>query len=256
MDEYTKCIVNIQLGGGDMKDDKGITLKEAIKLYYGEIDLTDTEKEEIDERLRKIEESGFLERCKEVARQKQEERKKKFVHIGRWCISKVACLIISVIIVGILGVGAYAAVRSNIKGIEVDKNGDHSEVNVDYNDGSKGEVLTVIDDYYRPLWVPEGFHIASESKRDRMYNIIYLSDDSNDRIHYSQSLSDVNFYYGAEDGKHEIISFENYSGEFIEDEDDNYLIVTDGTYVYSLIGNADKDTFIKMMQNMISDISS
>ena len=46
MDEYTKSIENIQLGGGDMKDDKGITLKEAIKLYYGEIDLTDTEKEE------------------------------------------------------------------------------------------------------------------------------------------------------------------------------------------------------------------
>ena len=59
MREYTKCIENIQQGGSDMKEDKGITLKEAIKLYYGEIDLTDTEKEEIDERLRKIEESGF-----------------------------------------------------------------------------------------------------------------------------------------------------------------------------------------------------
>ena len=235
-----------------MRNENGESLEDLVKLYYGETNLTDEEAKEVDDMLREVEESGFLEKCREVAKEKE----RKTIRIGRFRLSKVVCIILVVCIIISLGGYAYAAVLSHINNIEVVDKGDHAEVNVDYNDGSKGEVLTVIDDYYRPLWVPEGFHIASESKRDRMYNIIYLSDDSNDRIHYSQSLSDVNFYYGAEDGKHEIISFENYSGEFIEDEDDNYLIVTDGTYVYSLIGNADKDTFIKMMQNMISDISS
>jgi len=235
-----------------MRNENGESLEDLVKLYYGETNLTEEEAKEVDDMLREVEESGFLEKCREVAKEKE----RKTIRIGRFRLSKVVCIILVVCIITSLGGYAYAAVLSHIKNIEVVDKGDHAEVNADYNDGSKGEVLTVIDDYYRPLWVPEGFHIASESKRDRMYNIIYLSDDSNDRIHYSQSLSDVNFYYGAEDGKHEIISFENYSGEFIEDEDDNYLIVTDGTYVYSLIGNADKDTFIKMMQNMISDISS
>ena len=55
MEEYTKSIENIQMGG-DMKDDKGITLKEAIRLYYGEVDLTDAEKEDVEKLLEKIEE--------------------------------------------------------------------------------------------------------------------------------------------------------------------------------------------------------
>ncbi len=250
MDGYTKCIENIQLWGGDMKDDKGITLKEAIKLYYGEIDLTDTEKEEIDERLRKIEESGFLEKCKEVARQKQEERKKKFVHIGRWCISKVACLIISVIIVGVLGVGVYAAVRSNIMGIEVDKNGDHSEVVVDYND-STGETLSVIKDYYLPIWVPEGYRLETEYKlNERHYKVTFVNDDDEDRIDYNQYLPIVNIYYGAEEGSHENVSFGRYTGEFIDSQSTHFLIVTDGIYLYSIISEKiDKETMMKMLGN-------
>lgn len=228
-----------------MRNENGESLEDLVKLYYGETNLTEEEARKVDEMLQNVEESGFLEKCREVAKEKE----KKTVRIGRFRFSKVACIIIVICIITSLGGYAYAAVLNHIKSIEVVDKGDHYEVNVDYNDdGSKGKAMTVIDDYYKPLWVPDGFHIVSESKRDRMYNIVYLSDINNDRIDYAQLLSDVKTYYGAENGIHENISFEDYNGEFVETEEENYLIVTDGNYIYSLIGNFDKDTFIKMLQ--------
>lgn len=228
-----------------MRNENGESLEDLVKLYYGETNLTEEEAWKVDEMLQNVEESGFLEKCREVAKEKE----KKTVRIGRFRFSKVACIIIVICIITSLGGNAYAAVLNHIKSIEVVDKEDHYEVNVDYNDdGSKGKAMTVIDDYYKPLWVPDGFHIVSESKRDRMYNIVYLSDINNDRIDYAQLLSDVKTYYGAENGTHENISFEDYNGEFVETEEENYLIVTDGNYIYSLIGNFDKDTFIKMLQ--------
>ncbi|MBR5177419.1 MAG: DUF4367 domain-containing protein [Lachnospiraceae bacterium] len=233
-----------------MKENEGITLKEAIKLYYGEVTLSEEEEREVDEMLREIEESGFLEKCKEVARQKQKEREKKFVHIGRWCISKAACLIIAVLIVGLLGGTAYAAVRSHIREIEVNVNGDHSEVEVHYND-STDETLSVIKDYYLPIWVPEGYWLEAEYRlNERHYKVTYVNEDDEDRINYNQYLPAVNIYYGAEEGIHENVSFGKYTGEYIDSQSTHYLIVTDGTYLYSIISKKiDKETMMKMIGN-------
>lgn len=249
MDEYTKSIENIQLGGGDMKDDKGITLKEAIKLYYGEIDLTDTEKEEIDERLRKIEESGFLEKCKEIAREKERERERKIIHIGRLKISRVAGLIFLVCFISVFGVTAYAAVMSHIREIEVNEMGDHSEVAVEYNPENEEE-LSAIETYYKPVWVPDGYYLESEREYKEKYTITYAEEESDDIIDYKQYLPFINSYYGAEEGIHENISFGKYTGEYIDSDSTHYLIVTDGTYLYSIISEKiDKETMIKMLGN-------
>ena len=44
--------------------------------------------------------------------------------------------------------------------------------------------------------------------------------------------------------------FGKYTGEFIETEDGNYLIVTDGTYLYSLIGNVDYEVMKKIISSI------
>ena len=41
-----------------------------------------------------------------------------------------------------------------------------------------------------------------------------------------------------------------YTGEFIETEESNYLIVTDGIYLYSLIGNVDYETMEKIISSI------
>ena len=247
MKKYTDSIVKYTEGGG-MKNDEGITLKEAVKLYYGDVSLSEEEEKEVDEMLREIEESGFLEKCKEVARQKQKERDKKFVHIGHWCISKVACLIIAVIIVGVLGGTAYAAVRSHIRSIQVEDKENHSEIDVDYNDF--GSSLSVIEDYYTPNWIPEGYYIESEEKFELEYDIVYINDQG-DRIFYDQYLPILKAHYSTENFEKEEIQFDEYSGWYAETSTDKYLIVTDGTYLYSLIdiaGNVHKQDLIKMLK--------
>ena len=246
MKKYTDSVSKYTTRGV-MKNDEGITLKEAVKLYYGEVSLSEEEEKEVDEMLREIEESGFLEKCKEVARQKQKERDKKFVHIGHWCISKVACLIIAVIIVGVLGGTAYAAVRSHIREIEVEEMGDHSEVKVGYNyeneDGS-----SVIETFYKPVWIPDGYQIQSEIENNIKYTITYVNDESGDILIYDQYTPSLRMHYGAENSIHENVSFGKYWGEYIVDESDRYLVVTDGTYLYDVISeNITKETMIKML---------
>ena len=240
-----------------MKEDKGITLKEAIKLYYGEIDLTDTEKEEIDERLRKIEESGFLERCKEVARQSEKKR----IHIGRFCISKVACIIFVICLsVTLTGGVVYAAVLSHIRSIKVEDMGDYGKLDIEYNDiAATGEVqeknpaLEILD-YYEPAWIPDGYYKETEHMYIKSYSVNYLSKDSDGYIYYSQYTSTAKTYYSTENGRSEQVSFGEYSGEYIETDDSNYLIVTDGTYIYSLIaqsGNIGRQELTEMIESMI-----
>ena len=237
-----------------MKDDKGITLKEAIKLYYGEIDLTDTEKEEIDERLRKIEESGFLERCKEVARQSEKKR----IHIGRLCISKVACMIFVICLsVALTGGIVYAAVLNHIRSIKVKDMGDHGELDIEYNDVSatgedqeKNSALEVFN-YYELAWIPDGYSTKSEYKQDMGYSVC-LTDTYEHTILYRQSLPELNVHYSTENGKSEKVFFGKYKGEYIITEKCNYLIVTDGTYIYSIISsNIEKEEMIKMIKGEI-----
>lgn len=249
MGKYTDSTTKYTKLGGGMKENEGITLKEAIKLYYGEVTLSEEEEREVDEMLREIEESGFLEKCKEVARQKQKEREKKFVHIGRWCISKAACLIIAVLIVGLLGGTAYAAVRSRIKSIQVADKENHSEVKVEYNDGNSA--LSAIEDYYAPTWIPDGYYLSSEVKFEMEYDIVYTNNQG-DRIIYDQYLPKLISHFSTENVEKEEIQFGEYSGWYAETDPEKYLIVTDGTYLYSLIdntGNIDKQDLIKMLTN-------
>ena len=240
-----------------MKEDKGITLKEAIKLYYGEIDLTDTEKEEIDERLRKIEESGFLERCKEVARQSEKKR----VHIWRFCISKVACIVLAICLsVTLTGGIVYAAVLNHIRSIKVEDTGDYGKLDIEYNDiAATGEAqennptLEILD-YYEPAWIPERYYKETEHRYIMSYSINYRSKYFDGDICYLQYTSSLKSNYSTENGRSEQVSFREYSGEYIETDDENYLIVTDGTYIYSLIAqskNIGKQELIKMIESII-----
>ena len=237
-------------------DEEKYSLKEAIDLYFGEPRLTEEEEKQIDERLKKIEESGFLDKCKEVARQSEKKR----IRIGRLCISKVACIVFIVCLSTALTGGiVYAAVLNHIQGIQVKDMGNYGELEIDYNDVSvtvenqeKNPPLEILD-YYEPTWIPDGYYKDNEHKHIMSYSINYLSKDSDRDIYYSQYTSTAKYYYSTENERPERVSFGEYSGEYIETDDDNYLIVTDGTYIYSLIaqsGDIGKQELIKMIESI------
>ena len=225
-------------------DEEEYSFKEAIDLYFGKPKLTAEEEKLVDEMLKEMKENGFLEKCKEMIKQ----REKKVIRIGRLCISKVACVIFVICFSTVLIGGiAYAAVQKNIQSIQIKDMGDHSEVDLEYND-TTGLNLSKIEDYYKPAWIPDGYYIESEFKFEEGYSIVYSSEESENTIIYQQYLPKARPNYSTENSKPEKVSFGIYTGEFVETNHANYLIVTDGTYIYSLIAyNICKDDLAKMI---------
>lgn len=224
-----------------MKEEKVWTVKEAIKLYFGETKLSDEESRKVDEALQSMNENGFKEKCHELVSKKE----KSIWHIGRFGISKVACMVAVVVLVTSLC--GFTVVMGYLKRLHVVEHGDHSEVQINYDDQDSVNCHRHIETYYEPVWIPDGYNKDYEYKGESSYSIIYVSNDKH--LDYQQYLPNVKYNYGAEIGKHFVVAFGRYSGEFIETEKDNYLIVTDGIYVYSVIAaNMDKNIMIKMLQ--------
>lgn len=246
MNMHTKSReIYTEMGGG-MNSEEGESLKDLVKLYYGETNLSDEEEAEVDELLNRIEESGFLDKCREVERQAQKERERKCVRIGRWWISKVAVLIIAVSLISVMGVTVYAAVTGHIRSIEVENADDHGIVKVEYSDTTE-HVLSEIEEYIGPGWIPDGFSVESENKNILDYSINLVNADGQ-FISYSQTLPVVKTHYSTENGVTSKVTYGQYKGEFIKTEKANLLIVTDGLYIYSIISeHADKDTLLRML---------
>ncbi|MCR5206142.1 MAG: DUF4367 domain-containing protein [Lachnospiraceae bacterium] len=228
------------------KEDSGESFNQVIRQFYDEPDLSEEEELLVEEMLQNAEKKRIKENCLQIIGEKETEKKNKTIRIGRLHLSRVACFIIVIIIISAIGGYAYAAVIRHIKSIEVKNYKTHGEVEVEYNDNGETVTLDEIEDYYQPVWVPDGYHLDSEFKTDLSYRIVYRLNVRN-RIIYKQTLSEVNVHYSTEDGIHESVSFGYFTGEFITTKDVNYLIVTDGTYLYSLDGCINKDTMIKML---------
>ena len=239
--KYIESIKNIS-GGGYNMDNKQEDLDEG----FDESNLSEEKKVLIDKLIREVESTGFKEKCLQIVAEKE----KKTIHIGRVHLNRVACLIITVIIISSLGGVAYAAVLNHIKSIEVKDLDTHSEIEVIYNNDVDTVIMSHISDYKRPAWVPEDYYVDLEFKTDGSYSMIYKSKRDNDRLYYCQYLSSINAHYSTEKGTKEKIMFGEYTGEFIETEDGNYLIVTDGTYLYSLIGNVDYEVMKKIISSI------
>lgn len=231
-------------GGGGMRNETTESVKTAIKQYYndGKDIVSD---EEVEEMIKSVESTGFLDKCREVMEKKEKGR----IHIGRLSLNKVACFI-CIISSAVLLCG-FVALSYYIKGIRLDNKGDHEVIKYDLDSNSNTGKLKKIETYYDPAWVPEGYHLEWAIKHDKEYDVLYVSDeeDSGYTISYEQILPGMNPHLSTENGKHENVSFGKYSGEYVDAGDDLFLIVTDGIYVYIIISNRDinKDNLIRML---------
>ena len=64
-----------QIGGGEMTDNSRPDLKEVLKVYYGEPDLTPEESKEVEQMISEVKASGFLEKCHEICKKKEKNWK-------------------------------------------------------------------------------------------------------------------------------------------------------------------------------------
>lgn len=228
-----------------MTDNSRQDLKEIVKAYYGKPTLTPEEAEEVEQLLSKIEASGFKEKCCEIAK-KQE---KKYWHIGKLTLSRVACLIGSICCITLLC--GFTVFSVYIKDLRMVNKGDHEEIGYTLDQNADVKSPKRIEVYYDPIWVPEGYHIEWAIKHDKDYDILYVSDDENSdyTISYEQILLGMNPHLSTENGKHEEVSFGRYYGEYVDTDNGNFLIVSDGVYVYILISAEDinKEDLIRML---------
>lgn len=243
MNKNTEIMNNYE-GGGVVKEEEAWTLKDAVRLYYGETKLSEEESKQVDEILLSMDKSGLKEKCQKIAL----EREKKVWHIGRLCLNRVACIIFVACI--FLTSTGFAAYIGYIRNIEVVDKGDHSEVDYTYYEGSDAVKLSNIKDYYIPTWIPDGYAIDMENKNPQKYSICYVSKENANIIYYHQSLVSVNTYFSTEKGESKDVSFGGFTGQYIETPKVNYLIVTDGEYLYDVIGDVDKDILEKIIKSI------
>jgi hypothetical protein len=244
MYNYTEKIGIFAGVRGGMKEEKDRTMKEAIKLYYGETGLSADDSQKVEEILQSMDISGYREECPQSASPKE----RSIWHIGSLQFSKAACLITIVCVA--VGLCGFSLVMGYINRLKVKELDNHTEVTFDDRDMNGEEPPKVIENCYEPVWVPEGFEKEYEGRTDTSYAISYRK--GNKFIDYSQIVTWVKTHYGAEHGKSENVAFGEYSGVLIEDskwgDTCYYLIVTDGKYVYDLISSdVDKETLIKML---------
>jgi|GEM_PF-6002304 len=230
--------------GGEMKTEQGETLKEIVKQYYGAG--TQADKKTIDECIKNVEAKGFLDECRKVVA----EQERKRIHIGKLHINKVACL--AFLLCTFLVVSGFTMVISYIKSVHIVEKDEYSTVEFEYNDNSNSQVKKVIEEYYKPAWVPEEYHIVSEIRTKLEYSITYENENGTYRIYYTQTTPAVKHHFDTKNGKHESVFDGKYFGEYVETKDGCYLVVTDGTYLYCLYGDIagikNKDTLIKMLK--------
>ena len=244
-EETEKKIVTTDRGGSEMTDNSRPDIKEVLKVYYGEPDLTPEESKEVEQMISEVKASGFLEKCHEICKKKE----KKYWYIGKMAVNKAACLIGAVCCIFLLcGFTVYAVY---IKSLHMENKGDHEEIGYILDKNANVKSPKRIEVYYDPVWVPEGYHLKWAIKHDKDYDVLYYSDDedSDYKICYEQILPGINPHLSTENGKHVEVSFGRYSGEYVDTKDSNYLIVTDGIYVYIIISNKDidKEDLIRML---------
>ncbi len=226
-----------------MKHNKKYTLQDAIKMYYGENSLSEEDTEKIDEALKKMNNSDLKGKCQKIVSRKE----KKIWQIGRLHISKAACFVTLICL--LVAVSGFTLVRAYIKMLRVKDIGNCAVVEYISGKITYGDYPEVIEEYFDPVWIPEGYELSETVKRDIYYRTEY-SNKKGGYINYKQGILYLNPHFSAEKGIHEDVEFGKYSGEFIVAERSNFLIVTDGVYLYSLMAygsEIDKDTMIKMI---------
>ncbi len=229
-------------------EDSEVEISNLEGLFYDVPTLSEEEQKEIDKMIKEVEDKGFKDKFFALA-EETERKRKNILKIGSLHISKAACMIVIICLSTVLlGVTVYAAVLKHIKSLEVTDKGNYEEVSLAYNDYLDTSCISKIESFYKPIWIPDDYHVVSENKSESMYSIIYKSDVDGLQIAYNQYLPQINIYFSTENGKHENVAFGGFNGEYIETGRSNYLIVTDGVYLYSIIADdIDKQLMIQML---------
>ena len=110
----------------------------------------------------------------------------------------------------------------------------------------------MILDYYEPSWLPEGY-IESE-RNEHLYDNVISYKKENNLLIYKQTImsSGVESFVDFDPETSRITEIPDF-GNYINTEENNYLIWSDDEYSYAIIGNLHLEDMLQMADSLVTD---
>lgn len=109
----------------------------------------------------------------------------------------------------------------------------------------------IIEEYYAPTWIPDGFEVEFEEK-SIFDNIIYFSNQES-TIYYSQTIQDSTGYmFDTENVIVENLSINGCEAIYIvnENSDSKTIIFSNDMYIFSVCANVSKDDLVRIASSI------
>ncbi len=175
-------------------------------------------------------------------------QKKPMYYMFNTTVKKVACIIVTILIVLTSTVLSVDALRQRVKNFVIETFEKFSILTFDDNSNTMGE----IKEYYSPSYIPKGYVILEE-KQGEIDNIILYKNNNAYEIHFTQMCLNRQPHIDTEDciieeiDKYLLIQKENSNRKTIYFCDENYC------YEIISFGDLTKEELLKMAKSLESE---
>lgn len=158
---------------------------------------------------------------------------------------KVACVLVAILLMAIITTFSVSALRKAFLRFIAET----------YETFTSVAILddpTVSDEAFSPMsptYIPDGYTLISETQNGAMYTCVYQNAEQK-RIRYYQTTAKGNFVLDTEGVTYEKIYVKNHEALYYYNKENHMLFINQGTYVYMIFGNGDKEEMIKMMSSI------
>jgi len=159
-------------------------------------------------------------------------------------IYKFAAVFMALIIVASITVYSVEAWRIRFMNFIIDIRQDHTVI--DFNEELTGDAFRM-DELYLG-YVPDGFRLEESAVMGEQLFILFANDD----LHFMIIMNDItaSLAIDTEDAKVRRLDINEFQAFFSTNDNVNILVWHDNAYSYTITGNIDEETIIRIAKNM------
>ncbi|GAU75869.1 DUF4367 domain-containing protein [Fusibacter sp. 3D3] len=180
---------------------------------------------------------------------KKEQRNKDRVRMSTF--SKRVAVFLLIFVTGIaITTMSVEAFRVKIFNIVTEVTEKYTAIHFTENDlNGASSIMAQWDSYYEPQYIPKGYALV-DAKGSGTLKIMYFSNESNDRIEFSQASIDANLQVDTEGASIEDIEINGAAGIFVKKEDLSILLWATDKKAFYILGTLDKETFLNIAESI------
>ncbi|MDF2542385.1 MAG: hypothetical protein K0S47_2103 [Herbinix sp.] len=179
------------------------------------------------------------------------KKERRYFYIGDYTIRKAVAAVAVLLLTFSLSM-TVEAVRKPFVTMLLKIYEKFTDIYYDIEEEHKEQLPTVIEQYYTPSYIPKGYALGREDKTiPEIYSLVFERDTGDMPLLYDQYIiSGANQMIDSEDTSVEHIIIKGEEGLFFQKNHTSFLMWTDGSYSYSLIGPFDFDTMKKIAESL------